>query len=343
LLLAVLGAVALGDRETARFFEDRGDKAFRAKDWAAAEEHYRRAISEDGTYHSARFGLAETLLAAGRRDDAVAEFRAFVRDAKPLSPMPDGWGALVQRAEKRLETLDATGNELRGMVDAQCAALVAFARKWAKGDADVAAKALRRVLELKPGHAQATELLESLGRSPKGEPVALFDGAGLAGWIEASLPTWSAKDGVIEAGCRDAAYICRHERHFEGDFDVRMEARLLAEYPGAVFFALCPAYDGKDQHYSFGLFRGKFLFEEDLGTDDDRTVAEVSPANLSAKFDPKEWNVFEVRLRGKEAIALVNGEEVGRDARPEGRSGGFVGLKVQNCRVQFRKVEVVPR
>lgn len=335
---------ALADRESAKFFEDRGEKALRTKSWAEAEQNYRKALAEDGTYHPARFGLAEALLGAGQRDAAVTEFRRFVADARAATPLPEGWAPVVARAEKRLETLDAAGNELRALVDAHVATLLSFARKYAKGDADVATKALRRILSLRPGHAQATQLLESLGRSPKGEPVPLFDGASLRGWTDGNPPLWQVRDGAIEGTIRDAACVCRTEASFDGDFDVRCEMRIVQEFPGPTLFALCTAYDGKEGHYTWGLFRGQFLFQEDLNDADDREIARVSPSALKGPApDTKSWMTFEVRFRGADVTVLVNDEEVAREPRAAGRTGGFVGLKVQNCKAQFRKIEVVPR
>ena len=108
---------ALADRDSAKYFEERADKALRAKEWGEAEQGYRKALTEDPTYHPARYGLGEALLGAGQRDAAVAEFRKFVTDAKSTTPLPDGWAAVIQKAEKRLEGLDVAGNELRALVD----------------------------------------------------------------------------------------------------------------------------------------------------------------------------------------------------------------------------------
>jgi len=344
-LLALGAAFAFADRENAEFLGERGEKALAAKDWAGAEGHYRKALAEDPTWLPARFGLGEALLGLSRRDDAVAEFRAFTAGAKALTPLPDGWGALLQRAEKRLVQLDAAGTELRNLVDQHATALVSLSKKWAKGDPDLAVRAARRALSLRPGDAQAAQLIESLGQSAKGEPIALFDGTSLSGWLEAVLPTWSAKDGAIEGSCRDAAYICRSERHFDGDFDVRCEARLVQSYEGSgpVFWALDAAYDGKESGYVLGVLKGALWFEEERGAEESKDIVDASPSTLDKPFDAKEWHSLEVRLRGGRAIALVNGQEIGSTERSIARSGGFVGLKVQNCRVQYRKIEVVPR
>lgn len=345
ILVACAAALSFADRETAKFLGERGEKALAAKDWAGAAGHYRKALAEDATFLPAQFGLGEALVGLGQRDEAIAEFRAFAGAAKALSPLPDGWGSLLQRAEKRLAQFDAAGTELRTLVDRHAAALLSLARKWAKDDPDLAVRAARRALALRPGDAAAAQLIESLGRSPKGEPIALFDGASLAGWIEAVLPTWSVREGAIEGECRDSAYAARTERHFEGDFDVRCEARLLESHEGSgpVFWGVSAAYDGKESGYLLGVLKGALWFEEERGADEALGIVDASPSTLEKPFDPKKWHALEVRLRGGRATALVQGEEVGSAERSPARAGGFVGLKVQNCRVQFRKIEVVPR
>ena len=69
----------------------------------------------------------------------------------------------------------------------------------------------------------------------------------------------------------------------------------------------------------------------------------MSPSNLRQSFDKTGWNSYELRFRGGEVEAFVNGESIGTDKCAENRLRGFVGLKVQNCKVEIRKVEVVLR
>jgi hypothetical protein len=41
--------------------------------------------------------------------------------------------------------------------------------------------------------------------------------------------------------------------------------------------------------------------------------------------------------------AWINGKQVAKGRRPNHRMNGFVCLKVQNCHVEFRRVDVTPR
>ena len=335
--LAAIILPAFADRATATFFSERGERALKEQDASGAEEHFRRALEEDAEFAPARFGLARALIAAEMRDDGLAELKQAVEE---LAGDP-AWKATRRKARKLLDDLDRSGAALRALVDAHVDELVSFARKWTKKDADTAVRALRAALQLHPGHAKATELIEALGLSAKGPPRSLFAGAGIPGWMEMGPPTWKFERGVIVGDVKDGAYIGRTEEAFEGDFDVLMEARLTKSYEGPSYFALAPAYDGRDAHYSFGVLKGKFLFQEDIDADTDREFYNKNPPH---QFGAEDWHVYELRFRGKRVIALVDGQQIAVDEeRADPSGGGFIGLKVQNCQVEIRRVEVVPR
>jgi len=336
-LLLAVAAPVLADRETATFFADRGEKALKDQDASGAEEHFRRALEEDADYAPARFGLARALIAAEMREDGVAELKQAVTQ---LGGDPD-WKATLKKARKLLDEIDRVGAELRGLVDAHVADLVSFAKKWMKKDVDAAVRALRAALRLRPGHAKAAQMIESLGLSAKGPPQSIFDGATLSGWVDMGPPTWKAENGVIVGDVKEGAYIDRSEAMFEGDFDVLMEARLLESYKGPSYFALCPTFDGRDGHYALGVLKGKFLFQEDVDADTDREFYNANPPH---DFETEDWHVYELRFRGKRVVALIDGQQIAVDSeRPDARSGGFIGLTCQDCRIEIRRVEVVPR
>ena len=100
LALLLLSTQAFADRTTAEFHASRGDKALLEKDWAQAEEHFRKAMTEDATFHPARYGLSQALLETGRALPGVEELRKFVTDVKSDAAAPPAWKALVAKAEK---------------------------------------------------------------------------------------------------------------------------------------------------------------------------------------------------------------------------------------------------
>lgn len=336
-----LATVALADRETAAFSSGRADKAMAAKKYDEAESLYRKAIEEDATYLPARYGLAQALVGGGKSAVAVEELRKFVTDARADAALPAEWKPLLAKAEKQLGELDAAGAALQKIVDGYADALVDLAQRWMTKDSSVAERALRRALKLRPGMPRATELLEKMGKSAAGETVDLFNGKDLDGWQWAHAPSTQAIDGELVFDVKDKGITIRSDQAFEGSFDVRMEVKLIEAYAGLTVFELLPCWKGNFDHYSLGVEKDSVRFLDELGdSTKERPIWSALHKNMKKPFDAREWHTFEVRLRGLEATALVDGEVVAKDNRPESRHGGFVGILVQNAHVAIRKVQV---
>jgi tetratricopeptide (TPR) repeat protein len=340
LLCAAAASAALADRETAEFSASRGDKALAARKFDEAESMYRRALDDDDTYLPARYGLAQALVGAGKSGPAVEELRRFVADARACAALPAEWKGSVAKAERQLADLDAAGTALRKIQSAYVEALVDLAQRWSSKDPILAERALRRALETRPDHPKAAELLAKLGRSAKGRVVDLFDGTSFEDWHLAVAPEWEVRDGEIVGTIQNATKYVWSTRTFEGDHDVRVEARLLEENTGTPFFALFAAFKSEYDHYTLGRIGGKLWWSESVAEGKPRDVAIVLPTQLRKPYDPKQWNSYEIQFRGDEVKALVNGDEIGKETRPQNRKGGSVGLVVQSAKVAFRKIQV---
>ncbi|MHC5036210.1 MAG: family 16 glycoside hydrolase [Planctomycetota bacterium] len=341
-VVLVAGQAAAADREAAEFFADRGEKALKEKNWGKAEEAFRRALKEDESFLPARYGLAEALLGAGRRAEAVEALRRVVHDAEKSGSIPV-WPALLEKAKKRLQSLDLAGATLDKIIDGYVKDLLALARKWLRKDPDLAGRCLRRILRLRPGQEDALKLQKKLGGAGtgKGKPLVLFNGRDLSGWVHMGFPTWQVREGMIIADVRDAAYTGRSEPHFKRNFEVRLEMKVLEERPGPTMVALLGTYKGDYNHYALGLLKGRIVWEEQTGEQERRSIFTANPTDLKKGFDPAAWNTFTLQFREKEVLALVNGARIAREPRPSTRDEGFVGLLVQNAKVAFRKIEVL--
>lgn len=349
LLAAVLGLMclasgpSLADRETAEFVAQRADKALAARTWAEAESLYRKALEEDPTLLRARFGLSEALLGAGQRPAGVTEMRQFVAEAGALTPCPPALTALLTKAKKRLADLDTLGTELDTKIEAHASALVAFAGRYREKDPDVALEALEQALRLKPGHAKAEEQHAALKSRAPAVIVPLFNGKDATGWTWMLPPMWQVRDGLLVAKAENKAYLARTETEVRGDFDVRMEARFVQDWGAGRMFVLCPAM--KDEHDTsrFGVLKEELIWDEALSRDTIEAYGALPAAKMDPPLDLRAWNVFELRYRKADITALINGKEVFKKPRPAGRDGGFVGLLVRDCAVDFRRVEFVQR
>lgn len=338
-LVCLVAAVALADREAAEFFHERGEEAARKREYAEAISQFHKALGEDATYHPARLSLAEALLEDDQREEGLVELRRFVDALRRDEAAREEWKSEFRQGERLLERLDELGTELRDRIDDHVRDLLRFARKWESKDPEIAIRALRQVLVLRPGHEDAVEQIEALGASPKGEAIPLFNGKNLDGFTEMGFPTWKVEEGLLIGDLKDGAVVGRTEELFEGDFDVIMEAKIVREHPGPSLYTLSPCSDGLDGRYSLGVLNGKVFWEESIDTESERDIDFAPPSS----FRKDEWNIFELRLRGDKAIAVVNGEEIGVDERPDRRQKGFVALVVQNVVFSVRRLELVPR
>jgi hypothetical protein len=345
LCAALLGSTtgARADRETAEFVAGRADKALQARAWAEAQTLFRKALDEDATLLRARLGLGEALLGAGERLAAVAEIRRFLEEAGRVEPPPAGLSALVTRARKRLAELETLDGELDRQIDAHVGALVAFAGRWRERDRAVAVQALEAALRLAPDHAQAAAQLEALSSGVPASVTSLFNGRDATGWTWLEPPMWQVRDGILAAKAVGAPYLCRTTGRTGGDFDVRMEARFVQQWGPRPTFLLCAPLDAGGAGTRFGVALDSVVLEEVTAGGAPEVRAAKALAEVVPALDVKAWNVYELRFRGDVVSAYVQGTQLFRAQRSTGRAEGHIGLHVDCCAVEFRRVEVARR
>jgi hypothetical protein len=256
--------------------------------------------------------------------------------------IPAAWATLAAKVRKRLADVDVLGTQLEKIADDHVAILVSLAERWRVKDASLAERALQTVLRLKPGHAKATELLAKVGASGERAVVSLFNGKDGKGWRWLDPPHWRVVDGVIVARLMDKAMSIRTEREFSGNYDVRMEARVLEVSGDMSMFALQAAAKSDDRLAAFGLQAGILFWDEGAGKDG-QTILRQPVEDLDPPFDPRQWTVYEMRFRQDSAEALINGHGVRSMPRHADRDSGAVGVTVQHMNLEIRKVEVIPR
>jgi tetratricopeptide (TPR) repeat protein len=336
-------AQAFADRPTAEFQAARGDKSLQDKDWAQAEESYRKALTEDAAFHPARYGLALALLGVGKSQPGIEELRKFVTAVKADASAPPAWKLLAVKAEKQLKDIDASGADVQKITDRWADELVAFARKVSAKDPVTAKRAARRALELRPGDKGAGEVLEKLGESAKGPPIVLFNGKDLKSWSQAEFPYFQVADGYLMGLVRQGSRLLYADHPVEGDFDIRMEARILEEYEGEPVLTLLLYRSGAYDYTALGIINRKAYFI-DRTSDNEKSVLLKKPiTELKVPFDPEQWTTYEMRFRGDSVVAVVNGEVLATERRTDRMKGGFVGINMQVAKAAVRRVEIQPR
>lgn len=343
-LLVALATPAAADRDTAVFFTKRGEKALGSKDGAAAAEQFQRALAEDATYLPARTGLGEALLLQKRQADAAAEFRAVVEAAEKLKPVPAAFGAAVAQARKRLAEVDVAGNALARVQRKFVDDLVALADRWKAKDPRTAEQALRRALAVLPDHPDAARRLEALGKSAKGwEP--LFDGKVFDDWTprEGNKDGWSIADGVLRGGQAQRSLAVHTSRWFGPDLDVRMEARVVETLGDSPKLGIVAASTENERSIVYGFFVDAVILDNEQGDGNRQRVWSQLLRNVKPAFEPTQWTMYELRLRGDDVSMVVNGTLLRSDRRPKDRRDGRLGVLVQDARVEVRRFDVVRR
>lgn len=338
--LILSAAQAVADRATAEYFAERGEKALRAKDWKEAEKFFRRALEEDELFLPARLGLSESLLGSGQRALAIQELRRLCGDADGVADLPTAWKSSLRKARRLLAKIDELGTELDKLLGDHLDALLKFASHWKSKDPDMAARAVTQALALKPEHKQAAALLKEigLGRDEGFEP--LFDGKGLAGWAQMSAPQWVVVDGILRGTCPpETAYMGRTEKRFQGEYDLRMEARLVEKDGRVPHFGLVAGMTEEHQRVVLGWLKDAVSVLEYTGTKDSDELFSALPRNMVPPFSVTSWNVFELRFRKDRIHAVVNGKEVHDLRRRPERENGYVGLVLQDAKIEIKRIE----
>lgn len=148
---------------------------------------------------------------------------------------------------------------------------------------------------------------------------------------------------MIVGDAKGIATFVRAQTTVEGNFDVLMETRLVQAYGANPYFALLGAWAAEFDNSRFGVLVDALQWAEYRSEQEMSRVYRSPVAKLPKPLDPKVFNVYELRYRDGRIEAWLNGKKVAETRRDPARKGGFVGLLAQDCRVEFKRVEVVRR
>lgn len=343
LLLLCAAVPALADRTAAEFYAQRGEKALREKDWAGAQEQLRKAMEEDPSYAPALGALGEALLGAGDRAGGLGALRKAVSLAEGTKPLPPAWVAPLGRFRKRLAEVDTAGVALDRIADKYVADLLAFGDRWVAKDPDTAAAALRDALTLRPADPRVKTLAAKIEKVESASWIPLFNGRDKSGWDWLDASPWFVAQGSLVGTIENRAMVAKTRESLRGDFDLRVEAKIVRRFDDLASFTLLGAWKAEYHHSSFGILGPNLIWHEEAGPRTFETKLSVPPSKVDPPFDPEQWTVYELRFRGAKIHAAVNGTVVATIDRGPERDAGSVGLMIQHVLVHFRRVEMRPR
>ena len=348
LVVAMAGAAppAAADRAAADFFVQRGEKALRAKSWAEAQDLFRKAMDEEAAHVPALYGLGDARYGAGDRAGALEAWKQVVATTNGVAASPPAGTELVARAKGRVADLEASDAAFAALLDRQVEALLALASRWTEKDPDVAVKALRDALKLRPGHAAATEALRGLGGTGTDEWTSVFDGTDMSGFLEPDPTVWKVANGVMTGDLNGGTYVVWTRDRYRGDFDLRVEARVTKGYTARRVFLLAGAMTGKYQATQAGVMADEMVIREtegEQGNDRSELTHREPLAGLPPSYDVTGWTTYELQFRGTKVRFVVNGTLLAERPRRPARVEGQAGMLLQDARVEVRRFQVVQR
>jgi len=347
LLLGVSGA--LGDEESARYFSDRGAKALSDKDYEKAEKHFRKALAEHPEFLPAVLGLAETAKAQKKTQEAIGFLESCLAIAAKQKLDEEG-EAIRKRALEMLKKLDRARLEYRNLVADYVGKLLKLARRHRKKDPGLTRRCIDRILTLDPDHEEALSILKEVGS--EAGPVAkkgsragekqVFNGKDIDNWAGVG-PMWQVKDGILTGNAGSLAYRMRNKERIKGDYTLEFEARIVRDTDRVPNLALRYAMLGPEACYALNMYTTGF----ELSTYDDakkkKKIAGVEYYAFTNDFDRKAWNLYRFEVKGNKVRISVNGRKL-FEHEGDGREGcfdGFVGIVVQHCAAEFRRIAVI--
>lgn len=305
----------------------------------------------------AEYDKATALEKKGDKSGALASYRRFL---ERLQEKTTGGTATADEtgsgklAEKRVAALAVGENELTRLEDQFDAALLKLAKKSAAKDPGIAVEALRMILQARPNHAEARELMDSLGGAPDAAPAAASGAAsgaasadtgpfakiGVKEWVD-RIERQSMKSDVIEYGppgfvleTTDGKLISPAESMDWGTrYALECEVKITEEKARGWLVGMTFGLKNGDFHTAF-FQRGQVV----LNHGNTQTHANDDIGTMPLRdFDASKWHRLGVKVDGAkievwfDGAKVVSGTAVGREDLT-----GDLGLFQQRSRVEWR-------
>ncbi|MBO0329916.1 3-keto-disaccharide hydrolase [[Muricauda] lutisoli] len=177
------------------------------------------------------------------------------------------------------------------------------------------------------------------------EPIALFNGENLDGWVNHGEEKWFVEDGelICESGPKGEYGYLSTEKFYK-DFELTLEFKQEADGNSGVFirstfegnkvsgWQVEVAPPGKDTGGIYESYGRGWLIKPDPEKDKALKMG--------------EWNTMKIRVKGPEVTSWLNGVEmVHLEDEKIGEGEGAIALQIHDgggIRVKWRNIELVP-
>lgn len=190
------------------------------------------------------------------------------------------------------------------------------------------------------------------------EPVRMFNGTDLTGWVvegvhsypkgDKRIPIWEAKDGMILCSGWGFGFL-RYDTELS-DFRFSMEYRIAKKGNSGVGIRGNPFTGAKATRPSFAGYEIQILDDAGLPPNEHSSgsLYRYVPPTSNPVKPAGEWNSFEVECRGPRIRVAINGKTVQDvdqstiEAIKDKPLHGYLSLQNHGHKIEFRDLEYVP-
>lgn len=345
LTLLLLAPVQAGDRDVAELLFEKGEKAFRKRDYAEAADYYQRALDEDSPYPEAAYGLAVALEKQGQGPEALKAYLRCKDDLLALEDLTRTQKKLLDKVEKAIGKLGAGYAALEKLDEEFVKDCLAFARKYMKSDPAWAKKALESAHEVDPTHQSVIDTLERLsgvsGPASGGggiyEPLITDDS--MEGWDPGANKGFTCSGGIVTADMpADSGVTNIRLMRIEGTWSLKADFRVLEKKARMISHGLM--FGRKSGMACWGVLIdwNKSLSLVKFGEKGDDT--QMGFKKISG-YKPERWHEIRVDVEGNKLTAYYNGEKyLEHEVDDPEEFEGMPSVFTQRGRFEFKDVGV---
>ncbi len=162
--------------------------------------------------------------------------------------------------------------------------------------------------------------------------ISLFDGQTLFGWEQQNKANWRVEDGAIVVDEGEVGLLTTTSQF--SDYQLTLQFRAAKGTNSGVFLhtpkqPTDPATD---------------CYELNIAPPDNRfpTLSLVRRIKAEGSFDSEDWQSYDITVSGGDVKVTLNGEHTMEYADPNPLQRGYIGLQLNEGKVEFRDIKLRP-
>jgi tetratricopeptide (TPR) repeat protein len=344
LLVLLLPPVFGGDRDVAELLFEKGEKAYKKRDYDGAADYFQRALDEFPAYPEAALGLAQALEKAGKGPEALRAYLRCKDECAKIEKPTRKQKKMCDQAERAIGKLGAGYAELEKLDAAFVKSCLTFSRKYLRPSPAWAKKALEAAHEIDPANSLVISTLdrvEDAGDVGGGAGLyeALIKDDALTEWDPGCKKGFTCLGGIVSADTPADGGISNVIRtRFEGSWSMKATFRVLEKKGLKISHGLM--FGRRPDGSAWGLlidWDASLALVRWGGDDGSGTVVfRKLPA-----YRADRWHQIRVDVEGGKVTGYFNGDKSFTHEEADGSTfDGMPAIFVQRGRFEFKDVGV---